>query len=277
MKIILYLIALLVHFSLTAQSQTNYKITYELNYKPDTTDLNKIKKERMLLYTNGKNSLFLSNGRVLKDSMRGKFGFGDISSPAYKAATKAAETDFQFRILKNPVTGVVYHHLRIVVDNYHYTENPKFNWQIHNETKTILGYSTQKATTQFGGRSYTVWFSPVISIPDGPYKFFGLPGLILEATSDDDDYKFVVIGIEKTSFFPIKEIPYTTSVEAPKEKLQDLQKEFDEDPIGFMNNWEGQSGNTLRIGLKGDAKKKYYDQYGKGTKTINNPIELIKN
>lgn len=274
MKTLLYLIALLVHFSLIAQSQTNYKIIYELNYKPDTADLNKIKKERMLLYTNGKNSLFLSNGRVLKDSMRGRFGFGDIGSPEYKAATKAAETDFQFRILKNPITGVVYHHLKIATDLYHYTENPKFNWQIQDETKTILGYSAQKATTHFAGRDYTVWFSPAISIPDGPYKFFGLPGLILEATSIDEDYKFVAIGIKKTSFFPIKEIPYASSSEAPKEELQDLQKEYEKDPIGFLNSWKGRNGSSVNIGLKGEAKKKYYDKYGKGTKTISNPIEL---
>ncbi len=273
MKPFLYLVALLAHFSLNAQSQTNYKITYELTYKPDTTDLNKIKKERMLLYTNGKNSLFLSNGRVLKDSMRGKFGFGDIGSPEYKAATKAAETDFQFRILKNPITGIIYHHLKIATDLYHYTENPKFTWQIHGETKTILGYSAQKATTHFAGRDYTVWFSQAISIPDGPYKFFGLPGLILEATSDDD-YKFVVIGIEKTAFFPIKEIPYASSVEAPKEKILDLQKEYEKDPIGFLNSWKGRNGSSVTIGLKGEAKKKYYDKYGKFGNSINNPIEL---
>lgn len=55
-------------------------------------------------------------------------------------------------------------------------------WNIlYNNTKTINGYICKKATGSFRGRDYTVWYSDEIKYPFGPWKLFGLPGLILEA------------------------------------------------------------------------------------------------
>lgn len=61
-----------------------------------------------------------------------------------------------------------------------------FNWQLHLEAKELLGYKCQKATTNYRGRSYTAYFTTEIPIKDGPWKFYGLPGLILEIKSDDN-------------------------------------------------------------------------------------------
>lgn len=54
-------------------------------------------------------------------------------------------------------------------------------WTLMDEHKDILGHRTQKAITQFRGRIYIVWFTLEIPVPYGPWKLFGLPGLILEA------------------------------------------------------------------------------------------------
>ena len=58
------------------------------------------------------------------------------------------------------------------------------------ETKEILGYQCQKATLNFRGRDFTVYFTSEINISDGPIKFSGLPGLILEVISDDSVASF---------------------------------------------------------------------------------------
>lgn len=68
---------------------------------------------------------------------------------------------------------------------------PEFDWNIENETKEILGYQVQRATTHFRGREYEVWFAPAINLQDGPWKFYGLPGLILEAKSTDNFVEFL--------------------------------------------------------------------------------------
>ncbi len=59
-------------------------------------------------------------------------------------------------------------------------ELPKINWTITTETRTIGKYDCIKATTDFRGRSYTVWFAPEVPIQAAPYKFHGLNGLIFE-------------------------------------------------------------------------------------------------
>lgn len=71
-------------------------------------------------------------------------------------------------------------------------------WEITHDTLTVLGYLCQRATTTFRGRSYNAWFTAEIPINDGPWKLYGLPGLILKATSDDFVFSFTAIGIEKT-------------------------------------------------------------------------------
>ena len=45
--------------------------------------------------------------------------------------------------------------------------------------KKIGEYEAQKATTEFGGRQWTVWFTEAIPFPDSTYKFSGL-GLIVK-------------------------------------------------------------------------------------------------
>ena len=74
---------------------------------------------------------------------------------------------------------------------------PDFNWQVTNEKKKILRYSCQKATCSFRGRDYEAWFTPEIPMSYGPWKFRGLPGLILEVKDTKGAYVFVCKGVEK--------------------------------------------------------------------------------
>ena len=58
---------------------------------------------------------------------------------------------------------------------------PKMNWMITKEQKKISNYICTKAKTVFRGRTYEVWYTELIPISSGPWKFNGLPGLILQA------------------------------------------------------------------------------------------------
>ncbi len=84
-------------------------------------------------------------------------------------------------------------------DHVYYTEPfSEMVWEIGDSTKNILGYECFQATTDYHGRVWDVWFTPEIPIQDGPWKFRGLPGLILEATTGDD-IGFFADGIEQTT------------------------------------------------------------------------------
>ena len=82
-------------------------------------------------------------------------------------------------------------------------EVPPQSWELREDTMTILGYVSQKAETVFRGRSYVAWFAPDIPLQDGPWKLYGLPGLILQVVVDDGLFVFKAIGIQQLESFPI--------------------------------------------------------------------------
>lgn len=55
-------------------------------------------------------------------------------------------------------------------------------WKITTDTKKILDYNCIKATTEFRGRQWIVWFTPDIPGDIFPWKLQGLPGAILEVS-----------------------------------------------------------------------------------------------
>ncbi len=77
-------------------------------------------------------------------------------------------------------------------------KKPKLNWQLSTETKTIANTLCQLATTTFRGRSYQAWYAPSIPVKYGPYKFNGLPGLILKISDSDNEVIFTATKISYT-------------------------------------------------------------------------------
>lgn len=89
----------------------------------------------------------------------------------------------------------------LVYDNlsvyYKYEEKlPLQEWQLHADNMTILGQLAYKATTTFRGRAFTAWYCPDIPFTAGPWKFGGLPGLILFIRDEQGHYEFKCIGME---------------------------------------------------------------------------------
>lgn len=77
-------------------------------------------------------------------------------------------------------------------------------WILKHTQKKILDYTCQQAETHFLGRHWTVWYTPEIPIQEGPWKLWGLPGLILEAQDSNNYFHYQCIGIQKTPPHPIQ-------------------------------------------------------------------------
>ncbi|EHG22741.1 hypothetical protein HMPREF9332_01239 [Alloprevotella rava F0323] len=81
---------------------------------------------------------------------------------------------------------------------FQYVEDiPDFKWKILSKSKVIMGYNCQCATTTFRGRDYEAWFTADIPLSCGPWKFHGLPGLILEVADVKNEFHFTVNGISQ--------------------------------------------------------------------------------
>jgi len=77
------------------------------------------------------------------------------------------------------------------------------DWIIRDSVKTILDYECQLGECDFRGRKYYAWYTSDIAVSDGPWKFNGLPGLIMEAYDKDRHYHFEIVGIYKTNLVPV--------------------------------------------------------------------------
>lgn len=76
-----------------------------------------------------------------------------------------------------------------------YTEaRPTLAWEISSEEKDLLNFHCQKAEVSWAGRQWVAWFTQDVPLPEGPYKFGGLPGLIVELYDADKDYHYTCIG-----------------------------------------------------------------------------------
>ena len=72
-----------------------------------------------------------------------------------------------------------------------------FNWEIMPKSDTIvLGFKCQKATTKFRGRMYEAIFSNEIAPYGGPWKFDGLPGIIISIRSIDNYFVIIPLKIK---------------------------------------------------------------------------------
>ncbi|MEN8185534.1 MAG: GLPGLI family protein [Bacteroidota bacterium] len=126
----------------------------------------------------------------------------------------------QIFVLEENILGETY----VVTRGLH-----NIDWIVMEKTKKIGSFDCQLATGEFRGRIYNVWFTTKIPIISGPWKLYGLPGLILEATDSLNQVQFVMESI-KTIDDPInfkslkgsKEITFEEYVY----KKENYKKEF---------------------------------------------------
>ena len=116
-------------------------------------------------------------------------------------------------------------------DNLVYSDTlPLQKWKTDNGTMTICGYTCMKATCTWRGRDYTAWYTPQIPVPYGPWKFGGLPGLIMAVSDATGEYSWEAVAVNKGSFpiFAPRRKKYTRST---REKVLKLQRQLNEDYI----------------------------------------------
>ena len=172
------------------------KCIYQLQYQPDSMDHKNIRSESMLLLIGRSSSLYQSLNFYLRDSILNNLKTKDWET--IKNIHKIYSSSFLYQIYKNYPEGKI-SFVEEIFDDPFLIEQPMnlFNWKITSDTATISGYHCQKATTHFAGRDYIAWFTLEVPISEGPYKFNGLPGLIVKIGDTRQQYVFTLTSLQQ--------------------------------------------------------------------------------
>lgn len=180
---------------------------------------------------------------LIKDSIVAKGGsMGDVMNALEKS--NYPKTNFHYQIWKNYPSDKILTHTDKAINIFRYSE--KMNrpeWTLIAKDTIIANYKCQQAETLYLGRHWKVWFTLDIAISDGPWKLYGLPGLILHAEDSERLFRFSCIQIEKIQneflFYPSKRyIPCT------KEEYHDLIRLKWKSPMTFAERMSGFKGSA---------------------------------
>lgn len=127
---------------------------------------------------------------------------------------------------------------KVFIDYYIYTENlPKIDWTLTSESDTVCGFLCHKAMGRFRGRDWTAWYSEDIPINAGPWKFNGLPGVILRLVDSTEEHEFEAITINGLKF-PILLTESNNRFETNREEYNKSLTEYKMNPSGSIQGTE---------------------------------------
>ncbi len=274
---ILFLVYIFFLFFVPISISSQYKIFYQYSSVPDLSKKDSLINEVMVLDVDFrlKKSIFYNDNKVKVDSILSLTKISNqkkIDFPAYNP-------NLTYRIKKDLVKDIISFHLEYSGVKMKITENQKPNWKIGNETAKINGFTCQKAITNYKGRDWTAWFTTEIPVSDGPYKFYGLPGLIVKISDTNNEHLFNLVKILKDQKIKIEE-DRSSDKEISKERLIKILngrydninqniKQFDVTDTGYtiiLND-----GNVVRMDK---SVKNVTTELEKRVQRQKNPLEL---
>lgn len=271
---------------------TDYKVHYELVFHIDSLNLDQKDTSNLYLFTNPEFGVFVNQSRVEADERLEKIRQRLGANVQVKISTNSNKSqDLNKVVFTNHQNGEVRVLQNLGDIDYIYVEPAKMDaWEISEDTKEFMGYTVQKATIDFAGRSYEAWFTMEIPIPNGPYVFHGLPGLIVEIYDTQDHYHFTMLGLEKLEAPKVWKFPKAEQVS--KDKVNEIQKRLNDNALNgsdyqyMMTKTPGVSGSiavsdgqAATMDLKNKSGQKISKEdlkrmFKSNLENQNNPIEL---
>ncbi|MCY1661665.1 GLPGLI family protein [Chryseobacterium sp. SL1] len=262
MKKVFLILGCILSAMMLSQKMT---FVYDLKFKPNPNKPD-LTTETYYLDVFEKESAFRCERERVSDSMIQRTGLGLGRSPVFNS---------QIYVVKNLETAniqkVIF--MSFFNDKYFINIDENLNWKILSDKKKIEDFECRKATVEYGGRSWIAWFTQSIPIPEGPYIFNGLPGIIVNISDDQENYSFNLIKIkklEKDSLFFSKK-----GTVISWENFEKIQSDYYADPFAELKarNIKIQSGDEKGNLIPTDLNK-MTKQLKKQIRENNNPIEL---
>jgi GLPGLI family protein len=238
----------------------NYQVLYKVNFRPkkEKTDF---KTEYMRLETLGKSKSIFYNFINKKDSVNSLKG---DQTPYLRFTVIQGDKNYKYYGSFNDLYFV-------------FNEPLKVDWKINNKTSDFNGYKVQEAKIELDGRKWIALFAPEVPITSGPYKFSGLPGLVLKVYSEDGEYSFEMIELTKyTSESYINSFQTSRFIAIKKKKIETFISNFLKDPGSQNFKLVNSYGDSFDYNFSGKRDNSYKDmnEYVKGVfEKYNNPID----
>lgn len=218
----------------------NIQILYELRFMPDTLERDNYDRRTTVLNLGSDGlsnyceySLFKTDSVKAAHLEEGKIRL----SMTNKAMRYGGRVYDNSTIVKSwPEKEDLLHIETIGFDGrFMYTEKkPNFGWQVDfGQTKEVAGYTCHSAKGSYAGRDYEAWFTVEIPINDGPWKFQGLPGLILEVASLDEEYAYTCMAIRKAEG-PLVVTGMDVAIKTSKENFMKVKQRHDKNPAASI-------------------------------------------
>lgn len=218
---------------------------YDYRFLRDTTDVTSESTDRMILQVGYGLSKFSSYRTMQIDSLVRVSTADRIQANPERYI--GGET---YSIYKNYPTGKFTTTDKIATDWFLIEElMPQQQWILTNETKKILGYQCKSAKCRFRGRDYTAYYTDEIPVADGPWKFGGLPGFIMEVRDTGNHYSFTCVGINSNAerAITMSEVSYNKT---SRVKFYQTKYRYDTNPLGYLETVSGIKVNVTTNGEK---------------------------
>lgn len=268
------LLSLSAFISSIAIFSQSYKIIYDFKWKTEehSKDYNS---ELTVLLKNEDKSYFESLAKFKYDSIKTKLvDEGSRSFPSPKVPWKLQP--LIFKDLKSQTTITEENFFDKV---YLTTYKCKPIWKIQQEKSRLFNYNVQRAETDFGGRKWIAWFTNEVPISDGPYKFYGLPGLILKISDSEENFIFEIKGLTKDQNNIEGRNGHTAKVNFTPKQWETFWTKYQKDPSMIFANLNSPNATFTYVyyGQNVDSKEAK-DSYNKAEKVkmdvFKIPIEL---
>lgn len=235
--------------------------TYRLTYRPDST--NPAPRSEIMYLLLGKTlSQFHSQGEQLSDSLlveAYKMPFNqETSGLLWQQFLAMPHSLFHYDIYKTMPSRRVYCYDHLGLQRYRYEEPTPLAWTITPATATVAGYACQRATTAFGGRQWEAWFAREVPVSDGPYKFCGLPGLIVKVGDTRQYYVFELLKLAKPATERRIVVPTRASAATDRVAFRRAKHDYDTNPsVGAgVSSADGSSSEQLQQRAREIARKR---------------------
>lgn len=264
--------------------QTN-RFVYQVTMKPDAENKSTIKTENAYLDISPDKSVFYSENKMKRDSVMQKaFQGGGGRVSISRDVMEGLRTNINYSVEKDKTNQKTFFKERIGRDMYSYEEDRPITWKISSETQKIGEYKVQKAETDFAGRKWTAWFTTDLPYQDGPYKFGGLPGLIVKVEDDKGDYSFDLMKNYKVAESSVSN-QFGNTLKVKRADFVKQQKKYQTDPMSFMTQGGSGGFSVTRMGEgrgpggggnqnPNDMRKRVEERVKEEAKKNSNPIEL---